>query len=100
MKRAASLQRSGRSSVDVIFSELALTGLLKAEPNPDRRKSIVLSLQHHLRHPEAPSRCVRLFQFTGSQLYLYSFWKFRVIWEIAPAAIFVWSVSLLKDPAR
>jgi hypothetical protein len=82
--------------VIVTLSELARAGLLKAEPNPDRRVSIELSLKLHLRHPEAPMRSVRLTQFKGLNLFLYPLWKFRVTWEYDPEEITVWNIGLLR----
>lgn len=83
----------------VTFSELAVAGLVKAEPDPDRRRSLELSIKLHLKHAEAPMRSIRLTQFTGENLFLYPFWKFRVTWQFEPEDITVWSIGLLRAHA-
>lgn len=84
------------SDLSVEFSELALSGLARVTDDESRRESLKAALKYYLRR-DAQYEGRPCPAFDDRELYLYNFWRCRVLYEVLSTYVWIWSVTLRDE---
>jgi hypothetical protein len=80
------------SDLPVEFSDFALAGLARVTEDESKRESLKAALKFYLRR-DAQDEGWPCPAFEDRELYLYKFWRCRVLYEVLPSCVWIWSVS-------
>ena len=84
------------SDLPVEFSETALVGLARVVEDEDQRESLKAAIKFYLRR-DAEFEGRPCPAFDDRDLFLFGFWHCRILYEVLPQCVFVWSVVLASN---